>query len=176
MEMDKGFFNSLIRMSPKPKLKSSSHIHSKQTLNAKDLYIATVSNTPVTSLYPWQESIQSMYDSQVSSNAEDPHQKIRLLNRSLQQQSNTASELHHKAKEIQNSLLGVAKTYSDMFQMDYAILKGSQQALKTGGGTSFQMNIHGVGTGTFPSTSATTQQSSTSTQELNDSQNGTGLK
>lgn len=176
MEMDKGFFNALVTKPKKSKLKSSSHTHSKQTLNAKDFHIHTAPNTHETFSYPWPESTQNMYDSQVSSNVEDPHQKIRLLNQSLQEQSNTANELHPKAKKIQDSLLGVAKTYSDMWQMDSAILKASQQALKTGVATSFHVNIQLADLETDQYISAITQPSSTSIQEPNDSLNGIGLK
>ena len=174
MEMDKDFYNSLV-MTPKTQSsKSSCPTPSKQTLNAKDWLIVTQSSIPVTSSYPWQESIQSMYDSQVSSNAEDPHQKIRLLNQSLQRQSHTANNT--KSQAVQNSLLGLAKTYSGMYQMDLKTLKVNQPALKTGVGTPSPLIISKMDIMEYLSTSPTIQPSSTSTQEPNDLLNGTGLK
>ena len=174
MEMDKDFYNSLV-MTPKTQSsKSSCPTPSKQTLNAKDWHIVTQSSISEITSQGWQESVVTTFESPVSSNAEDPHQKIRLLNQSLQRQSHTVNNT--KSQVVQSSLLDLAKTYSNMYQMDLKTPKANQPALKTGVGTLSLENTPVSDMDLSLSTSLTTQLSFTSTQEPNDSLNGTGLK
>ena len=115
--------------------------------------------------------IQQLY------NAEDPNTRIRLVNRFLAEQSSIARIAEERTAKVRDSLLGLAKLYSNMWHQDYeTLIKASQQALKTGVDIVSHWNIPDPYMEKRQSILHITQRNSTPILEPNDSQNGTGLK
>lgn len=143
MEMDKGFFNSLLTMKKKKPMNStySQPIPSKPTLNAKDMHITTTANTCETTLFHIQAYKEMLSATGISFNVVEPKSKTHSLNEFLYQQWLDAKKATAN-QSMPSSSLDSEKVPSD------TSLKGTcetpmenPQALKIGEGTSSQLNI-----------------------------------
>lgn len=178
MEMDKGFFNSLLTMKKKKPMNStySQLIPLKLTLNAKDLHIATTVNTCEITLSHIQACKEILYSTGMSFNVVEPKSKTRSLNEFLYQQWLDAR------KPIANQSMPSSSLDSEKVSSDTS-LKGTcetqvenLQALKIGEAISSHLNTLNGYIATHLYSLPITPQSSTLIQASNDSQNGTSLK
>jgi len=139
------------------------------TSNAKDCLTAMLTSIFSAPWPPMQGYNEKPWNSEPLLPVEDHLEKIRSLNRLLQQQQSNASNTP-KSPSPQSSLLPWANKSSKPLQ------KISLKALSPGEAMSSPWNTPWVNMGLFQSMLPTIQLSSTSTLEPNDSLNGTGLK
>lgn len=146
------------------------------TSNAKDCLTATATSIFSAPWPPTQGYNEKPWNCEPLLPVEDPLEKIRSSNRLLQQQQSNASNTP-KSPSPQSSLLPWAnKSSEQLHEEHYGTPKVSQPALSPGEDTYYHSNTPTNNTEIFLFTSPITQQSSTSTQELNDSLNGIGSK
>lgn len=178
MEMDTGFFNSLLTMKKKKPMNSSYSqlIPLKPTLNAKDYHIATTVNTYETTLshtLDFQEielKLLQYYSavvlkSKTPSLNESLYQQWLDARKPIAHQSMPNSSLDSEKVSFDTSLKGTCET-----QME------NQQALKIGEAISSHLNTLNGYIATHLYSLPITPQSSTLIQASNDSLNGTSLK
>ena len=178
MEMDTGFFNSLLTMKKKKPMNSSYSqlIPLKPTLNAKDMHITITVNTCETTLSHIQAYKEMASATGISYSAVAPKLKTRSLNESLYQQWLGAKKpIAHQS--MPNSSLDSEKVSSDTSLKETCETQmENQQALKIGEAISSHLNTLNGYIATHLYSLPITPQSSTLIQASNDSLNGTSLK
>ena len=146
------------------------------TSNAKDCLTATATSIFSAPWPPTQGYNEKPWNCEPLLPVEDHLEKIRSLNRLLQQQQIIASNTT-KSPSPQSSLLPWAnKSSEQLHEEHYGTPKVSQLALSPGEAMFSPWNTPWVNMGLFLYSLPTIQQSSILTPELNDSPNGTGLK
>lgn len=178
MEMDKGFFNSLLTMKKKKPMTStySYLIPLKPTLNAKDLHIATTVNTCETTLFHTLDFREIESELLHYYSAVEPKLKTHSLNEFLYQQWLDAKKATNN-QSMSSSSLDLEKVSSDTSLKETCETPmESQLALKIGEGISSHLNTLNGYIATHLYSLPITQPSSTSIQASNDSLNGTSLK